>query len=761
VSTPNNLPAQLSSFVGRERQLAELRKILRKSRLVTLTGPGGAGKTRLALRLAAEVLDRNRDGVWLVDLAMLSDARLLEQTVAAACGVHEKRRRSMLEVLVEHLRVQQTLLILDSCEHLVEPCASMVENLLRSCSRLTVLVTSREPLGVAGELIWRTPSLSLPSLTDGDHAELILESEAVRLYVDRAKLSQPAFDLAESGTAAAVARICTRLEGMPLAIELAAGLTRVMTTQEIVERLHDRFRVLTGGSRNALPRHQTLRQAVDWSYGLLSLAEKDLLARLSLFAGGFDLGAAEAVAQDRSFGPGGVLPVLSGLVDKSLVIAETRGPSRMRYRLLDTIREYAVEKLLPEDSADARYKHAMYFVDFCQKAEANLQHGEQPHWLGRVEEEEANIRLALTWCETEAPATLMLLAGYLTTYWYTRGKFKEGSAWLDKALDSKGDAPGARLAPLRARARLRRRLGDIEGARRDAQECVDLARPLGEISHLAAALTILGVLCSTAGDSSGAQRFYLEVVQISEKAGDRMRMAGALNNLALDDSARGNHEAANVRIDQALVEAQKTDDRISIATILESAGRIERRLGAHKTARRNYLEALAIAFEVEHVMNVADIFDGLALLALTDRDATRALVLAAAGSRQLAMSGSERSPSDEAEVKECLEEARAILGQPAADAAWRRGLALDLKDAVAYASGSIAERGLNDRFSLTPREIQVASLIAEGLTNPEIAVRLKMADRTADAHVEHIRNKLGLRTRSQIAVWTHERLGKA
>jgi predicted ATPase/DNA-binding CsgD family transcriptional regulator len=759
--TPNNLPAQLSSFVGRERQLVELRRMLRKSRLITLTGPGGAGKTRLALRLAADVLDRYRDGVWLVDLATLSDARLLEQTVATACGVREKRRRSMLEVLVEHLRVQQTLLILDSCEHLVDPCAVLVENLLRSCPKLTVLVTSREPLGVAGEMIWRTPSLSLPSLTDGDHAELILESEAVRLYMDRAKLNQPRFDLAESGTAAAVAQICTRLEGMPLAIELAAGLTRVMTTQEIVERLRDRFRVLTGGSRSALPRHQTLRQAVDWSYGLLSQAEKDLLARLSLFAGGFDLGAAEAVAQDQPFGPGGVLPVLSGLVDKSLVIAETRGPSRMRYRLLDTIREYAVEKLLPEDSADARHKHAMYFVDFCQNAEANLHHSEQLHWLERVEEEEANIRVALAWCEAEAPATLMLLAGHLTTYWYTRGKFKEGSVWLDKALDSTGDAPGARLAPLRARARLRRRLGDLEGARRDAQECADLARQLSEFSHLEAALTILGVLCSTAGDSRGAERFYLEVVQITEKTGDRVRMAGALNNLALDDSARGNHEAANVRIEQALVEVQKTDDRIAIATILESAGRIDRRLGAYKTARRNYLEALAISFEIEYVMNVADIFDGLAVLALTDRDATRALVLGAAGTRQLAMSGSERSPSDEAEVKECLEQARAILGQPAADAAWRRGLALNLKDAVAFASGSVAERGLNDRSTLTPREMQVASLIAEGLTNPEIAERLKMAGRTADAHVEHIRNKLGLRTRSQIAVWAHERLGSA
>lgn len=238
--------------------------------------------------------------------------------------------------------------------------------------------------------------------------------------------------------------------------------------------------------------------------------------------------------------------------------------------------------------------------------------------------------------------------------------------WLDKALDSNGDVPGSRLAPLRARARLRWRLGDLEGARRDAQECADLARQLGEVSHLAAALTILGVLCSTAGDSKGAERFYLEVVQITEKAGDRVRMAGALNNLALDDSARGNHEAANVRIDQALVEVQKTDDRISITTILESAGRIERRSGAYKTARRSYLEALAISFEVEHVMNVADIFDGLALLALTNRDATRALVLGAAGTRQLAGSGSERSPSDEGDVKQCLEQARAILGQPAA-----------------------------------------------------------------------------------------------
>jgi predicted ATPase len=354
VPTPNNLPAELSSFIGRERQLAELRRLLRRSRLITLTGPGGAGKTRLALRLAAEVIDRHVEGVWLVDLAALNDARLLEQTVASACGVKEERRRPMLDVLIEWFGSHRMMLILDGCEHLIDSCAALGSNLLRSCPKLTLLVTSREPLGVPGELIWRTPSLSLPKTDGGAHPELALESEAVRLFVERAQLSRPGFELDKSVTADSVAQICIRLEGMPLAIELAASLARVMTTQEILERLHDRFRLLTGGSRSALPRHQTLRQAVDWSYGLLSPTEKTVLAELSIFAGGFDIEAAEAIAQNEPLNPGGILPVLSRLIDKSLVIAEAAGAHTTRYRMLDTIREYALEKLQQSDEANVR-----------------------------------------------------------------------------------------------------------------------------------------------------------------------------------------------------------------------------------------------------------------------------------------------------------------------------------------------------------------------------------------------------------------------
>ena len=371
MTTPNNLPAELSSFVGREPQLADLRRLLRKSRLITLTGPGGAGKTRLALRLAADVLDRHPDGAWLVELVPLGDAGLLEHTVASACGAREESGRPMVEVLVERLEGRRALLILDGCEHLVDACANLASRLLRSCPTLTILVTSREPLGVQGELTWRTPSLSLPRIQDADHPEVMLQSEAVRLFAERARLNQPEFEL-NRAISQAVAQICTRLEGMPLAIELAAGLARIMSIEEILERLRDRFRLLTGGSRTAVPRHQTLRQAVDWSYGLLSPAEKALLARLALFAGGFDLAAAEAVASGEPIDAETVLPLLSRLVDKSLVAAETADPQRTRYRMLDTIREYAIEKLQQSGETDGRGRHAGYFLDWCTRAASEL-----------------------------------------------------------------------------------------------------------------------------------------------------------------------------------------------------------------------------------------------------------------------------------------------------------------------------------------------------------------------------------------------------
>jgi non-specific serine/threonine protein kinase len=759
VPTPNNLPAQLSSFVGRERQLAELRRLLRKSRLITLTGPGGAGKTRLALQLAETVLDRYPDGVWLVGLAALDDARLLHQTVASVCAVREERRRPINEVLTERLASQRTLLVLDGCEYLVEPCAAMVDRLLRSCPKLAILVTSREPLGVTGEVIWRIPSLTVPGPEGVDRIDLLLKSEAVLLFVDRARLAQPAFHL-DRNISGELAEVCTRLEGLPLAIELAASLVDAMTVHEIRGRLHDRFRLLTGGGSRAVPRHQTLRLAVDWSYALLSPDEKVLFAQLALFAGGFDAEAAEAVGRLDPEQSADVLSVLLRLVDKSLVIAEGRGSSRMRYRLLDTIREYAAEKLGPEESFAARQRHAMYFLEFCEQSAAKLRLPEQTYWLGRIAEDEANIRGALTWFQAEAPEKLALLARYMSRFWYIRSKFMEGLEWLDASVQAHTSVE-ARFAVLLNRAILRRHHGDYPGAIQDTEECANLARQEGWARHLMVALNNLGAMTGATGQFSEARRYTAEGRQLGEQLGDDNSIAGCLNNLALVESATGNHQAAKDLIDRALVAADKMGDPAARGVFLETAGRIERRSGTLEAARQRFLDALGISTQYEDVLTTADILDGFALLAASQGDPSRTLVLLAASVHQRAMRNSERSPVDEAEIQGGLQQAKTALSKRTADAAWQRGSAMGLNEAIAYATGAIAEPAPKGAPALTPREMQVASLIADGLTNFEISSRLKMAGRTADAHVEHIRNKLGLRTRAQIAVWAHDHLVEA
>jgi len=761
VPTPNNLPAELSSFVGRERQLAELRRLLRRSRLITLTGPGGAGKTRLALRLAVEVIDRQTDGVWLVDLAALNDARLLEQTVASACGVKEERRRPMLDVLVEWFGARRMMLILDGCEHLVDSCAALVSSLLRSCPKLTLLVTSREPLGVIGELIWRTPSLSLPRTDDAAHPELVLESEAVRLFVERAQLSRPGFELDKSITADSVAQICIRLEGMPLAIELAASLARVMTTQEILERLRDRFRLLTGGSRSALPRHQTLRQAVDWSYGLLSPTEKTVLAELSIFAGGFDIEAAEAIAHNEPMNPGGILPVLSRLIDKSLVIAEAAGAHTTRYRMLDTIREYALEKLQQSDEVNVRGRHAHYFVELAGRAGNELRHGDPLPWLKRLDDEQVNMRLALGWSLIEQPDDALRLAAAMGTYWHMRRHFAEGTEWLDRTLELVTPSLEARAAALWSRARIRWRYGEYAGARRDAEECAVLGRRLELPLELGGALTVLGLVSDAEGDIESAERYMEESLQVSRQRDDKVRIASNLNNIALMASQRGDNERARILLEEALTEIGIAGNRVVVTNLLESLGRVNLLLGDRQAARRHYRESLKLAARFEDVINVAECLEGIALLAVAEGDAVRAVRLIAAANRLRTATGAKAMPHSRDQVNAGLVAARAKLSTEMADIEWQQGAKMSVDEALRYASGEAATPLPADGSPLTGREMQVAVLIADGLTNPAIAKRLRMADRTADAHVEHIRNKLGLRSRSQIAVWAHERLGKA
>ena len=668
MATPNNLPAEVSSFVGREHQLAELRRLLHRSRLVTLTGPGGAGKTRLALRLAGDLIQRHRDGVFLIELAPVLDARLLELTVATACGVREQRKRPILEVLLKTLATSRMLLVLDGCEHLVEPCAALVGRIQRSCPKVTVLITSREPLGLPGEVIWRTPSLSIPDTAGGTRPEMLLQSEAVRLFVERARLSRPGLEL-DATSSPAVAQICARLEGIPLAIELAAGLARVLTFDDILLRLHDRFRLLTGGSRTALPRHQTLRAAVDWSYGLLSPEEKDLFIQLSVFAGGFELAAAEGVADGTS---GDVLSTLTRLVDKSLVVAEPGAARQTRYRMLDTIREYAFEKLHDGDEAEIRRRHGQHFLEFTRRGHTELRGRHQLDWLNRLDEEQGNIRLALEWCLGEDPESALKLVANMDRYWIMRGRLEEAIGWIDRALETPAGETEARTDALLTRARLRWLQGDYPGASRDADVGAEMAERIGPSVSLFSAKSLRGVLSSGTGDWATAARLHDEAFQIAWQLRDPWWVASSLNNLGLIALERGDYEVARGRLEQALEGFRQAGDQFVTALSRDSLARIYMKLKNTEAARHNWLEAVALSTHFSDAVTSSTVLEGLAEVEHAEGRDERAITLIAAAKVVRAPTGAEPQREWQKSTDETLTGSRAKLPRTVADAASRQ-----------------------------------------------------------------------------------------
>ncbi|SRR5579884_626936 len=434
----HNLPVQLSSFIGREKQIVEVQALLARARLLTLTGSGGTGKSRLSLQVAADLVETYRDGVWLVELAAVSDAALVVQAVASVVNVREEPGKPLLQSLVEGLRGKQLLLVLDNCEHVLEAAASLAEGVLKQCPEVKILASSREGLGLSGEQTYRVPSLGLPP-DPGQRRTVGLEdvigSESVRLFAERAALVRPDFTLTP-GNAPTLARLCHRLDGIPLALELAAARVRALPVEQIEARLQDRFRLLTGGSRTALPRQQTLRALIDWSYDLLSETERTLLRRLSVFMGGWTLEAAEAICAGEGIEEWEVLDLLTSLVDKSLVVYEGPEPST-RYRLLETIRQYARDRLYEAgDGALYRDRHRDWFLSLAEQAEPQLQGPEQALWLERLETEHDNLRAALEWslaADGSAEAGLRLV-GALWRFWEMRGYLTEGRAHLADAL---------------------------------------------------------------------------------------------------------------------------------------------------------------------------------------------------------------------------------------------------------------------------------------------------------------------------------------
>jgi predicted ATPase/DNA-binding SARP family transcriptional activator len=598
----HNLPAQRTSFVGREREMLELKRALATTRLLTLSGAGGSGKTRLALEVARDVVGACPDGVWLVELAPLTEGALVPQAMARALKVAEQPGRAPTEALVDALREKRLLVVLDNCEHLIEAAARLSDALLSSCPHLRLLATSRETLGVEGELVWMVDPLSVPNADPDVHrtpfgAGELARYEAVRLFVERARTRSSRFELTEEN-AGAVAQVCRRLEGMPLAIELAAARVGTLAVVQIAQRLEDSLKLLSVDSRTADPRHRTLRATLDWSYNLLSEEERVLLRRLSVFAGGWTLEVAEeAVGTNEDVGEEDVLELLSRLVDKSLVVAEVRAGEVRRYRLLEPVRQYAGERLEESgETEDFSGRHAGFFLALAEEAEPELAGAQQQEWAERLETDHDNMRAALSWSLEKEPETAFRLAMALARFWERRVRLVEGSAWLEAVLRLSDGADTA------VRAKLSSEAGTFAFHRADYDhaivlhgEALELYRQAGDDSGVAFALLCLGAQYFEKGDPEQAAPFLEEALALSRRIGDKQNTAGTLHNLAEVERQRGNYERAKTLGMESLSLSREMEDQWRLAMIVGWVGLLEVWNGDdHESAEGFLEEALAL-----------------------------------------------------------------------------------------------------------------------------------------------------------------------
>ncbi len=674
---PNNLPIQLTSFIGREREIDEVKRLLSTTRLLTLTGVGGVGKTRLAVQMAAQVVDECKDGVWLVELAPLSHSTLVPQTIASALGVREQPSRSIVATLIDFLRPKQLLLALDNAEHLIEACAQLADTLLRACPEVRILTTSREGLAIAGETIWRVPTLSLPDVQQLPPVEHLMEFEAIRLFVERAKAVLPGFKLTDEN-ALAVARICHHLDGLPLAIELAAARVKVLSVEQIAARMDDRFRLLIGGGRTTLPRQQTLRAVIDWSHDLLSTRERTLLRRLSIFAGGWTLEAAEAVCSGNRDEIGDILDLLTQLVDKSLVVVKTSGGGA-RYLLLETVRQYGSDRLVEAGEATVvRTRHRDWYLCLAERAEAeHIGRKESVHefqeraWLERLEVEHDNLRAALAWSKAdEAGAEAELrLAGALSEFWFSSGHWDEGRGWLEDSLARNSQAPASALIKvLDGATHLAWRQGDNERAVSLGERGLALSREVGDETRSAEFLNQLSIAALRQGDYDRADTLGEEATERARRAGDNFLTGVFLGNRGVSAVIAGDYSGAAALFEESLMltkeYADKEVGRLRITFALRGHGLIALRLRDYERATLLYREGLAICKVARRGKQwiVEECLEGLAAAASGRGDYVR-------GARLFA-------------VADAL---RAALGDTVFATAWAEGRAMTLEQAIEYA----------------------------------------------------------------------------
>ena len=604
----HNLPAPLTNFIGRDREITELLQLVPAARLLTITGAGGCGKTRLALEVSAHALERFPDGAWLVDLSPLTDAGLVTQAVASVFGIREGPHQPLLDALSGYLRNRQALVILDNCEHLIAACAQLADSLLRAADRVSIVATSREALGITGETVWRVPSLSVPDLASAAGVETLLRHDAVRLFVERASAVDSTFSM-NAANASAIAEVCVRLDGIPLAIELAAARVKVLSLVQIQSRLNDRFRLLTGGSRTAVARQRTLEATVEWSHGLLSSAERVLMRRLSVFAGGWTMEAAEAVTPENAAERDDVLESLSRLVDKSLVNVERDGEGNRRYHFLETVRQYARERLFESGEAErVRNRHLTFFHDLARRAAPELTRAAQAVWLHRLQREHDNLRLALEWCldPPDRGVQGMELALDLGWFWLKRGYLREGQSWLERTLANGGSAPPS----LRARTIMTLGFvmffrGDLDRAQALLKESAALGRTEGDLTTISFSLGIDAMVELERGDVAASARRAAESLAAGRASSNPSVQAVALACLAYLALHEGDFDRAGVLHEEALEWSRQQGDKWGIGITLFDLALLRVLQHRHDEARALAVEGIGLYVEFGDPLGIA------------------------------------------------------------------------------------------------------------------------------------------------------------